>query len=236
MELTRTVAALRTTERLLAEALVLTSERHPGDAELRAGARRLAGVSAAHVIALEPVQDRHGRARPRAPRRLRAALLNDASSGPAAAARDLHDLAVLATSARLGWTALEGGAGALGDADTAALAARLGAETERQVAWLTSTLATRAGAALTAAQPVAARVASLPTFPWGPLAAVLTAIAGARARRSGRDASTACAGVVMVAGIGAGMRLVARRVRRPLVVRRRLAEAREAMHEGQPAV
>jgi hypothetical protein len=237
LELTRTIGALRTTERLLAEALVLASERHPSDASLREGARRLAGVSATHVIALEPVQDRHGRARPRAPRRLRAALLNDSASGPAGGARDLHDLAVLASSARLGWLAVERGAAALGDDETASLATRLGAESERQVAWLTSALAARAGGALTAAAPVAARVSALPTFQWGPLAAAVAALAGARARRSGRDASPACAGVVMVAGIGAGLRLVARRVRRPLLVRRRLARAREAMLESdQPAV
>ena len=136
MYVSRYVAQLRESESALAEALEALAEHHAGEPDVRMTAVLLASWSRQHVQSLAAAAVRYGPEE----RQEGASLTRTPSSGPPSGNRrllsDLHEAWLLGQRAHLHWTVLGQVARALRDGELAAMAAELGAETDRQLAWL----------------------------------------------------------------------------------------------------
>ncbi len=174
---------LRAAEQHLADALVLISDRHSADADVRDTARLLARWSRRHLDALEPHLDRHGVRDVPDAARVRAALFHGARVGGLGLLRDMHDLLTLATYVRGAWTAVFQAAMELHDSALSALCTAAAEDVDRALAWVKTRMRTTAPQALTvppsrarelqASMPKSPTPASLPELLWAPLAGAL---------------------------------------------------------------
>lgn len=136
-------------EQTLAESFRVVAQGHAHLADVHHTCLMLAGWSDRHRDRLAEPRERYGEDPDvDEPERLRAAGLSVARSGEVGLLRDLQDLHVLATLVQTTWTAIAQGAQGLRDEDLLAIALDSRAETERQVAWLTTRLKVAAPQAL----------------------------------------------------------------------------------------
>jgi hypothetical protein len=134
------VGFLTRSEALLADALTTFARRHSEDAELRSGARVLAGWSRAHLEALRPVANAQGEGL-EAEAEAEAEVSSGAPApgppgGAGGLAHDLQHIALLAENVLACWMALSRSAAAVGETELKRTCDVLGAETGRQLAWL----------------------------------------------------------------------------------------------------
>lgn len=197
MHVDKIVGRLTASERLLANALLLVSDRHRKDPEVRQVARTIAAWSAEHVDALGQVADKHGIAITKAPDLLRAALFRDGRAGGLGLVEDLHDLALLAQDVQLSWTELRQTARALLDRELEDTCARAGEQTKRQVDWIVGQIKVAAPQAIAVSSekldeietsvPRTVSAAVLPNMLWAPFVpVVLLAMVGAVALAAGQ--------------------------------------------------
>ena len=110
--------------------------------------RMLADWSQANREALAPVVERYGEADVEEPERLHAAGLAGAREGEVGLLRDLQDLHVLATLVQTTWTVIAQGAQGLRDPELLEISQHAGAQTSRQLTWLTTRIKVAAPQAL----------------------------------------------------------------------------------------
>lgn len=183
MQLAKYLSLLEKSERLLAEALLLLSDRHSQNSEVQDTCRLLASWSNAHVPKLEPFLSRYGRRLAEDPERLRSALFHDPRIGALGELRDMHDAMLLAQQVHLSQIVVIQAARALRDEELHARVAEQARETDRILAWLRTRLSISSAQALTvpgkksselkASVPLVPSPASLPDMTWAPIAAAL---------------------------------------------------------------
>jgi hypothetical protein len=149
MHIAKFLATARDGEQELAEALLMLSDRHERDAEVRDECKTLAAWSRAHVEMLGPPVERYGTDSTSDPDRLKSALFHGARVGGVGLVRDMQDASALATHVRLTWTALHQAAQRVHDKDLEDVANRCGLETDRQIAWMCTILKHASTQALT---------------------------------------------------------------------------------------
>jgi hypothetical protein len=135
-------------EKTLAESLRAVADGHAHVADVFHTCRMLADWSQANRDALAPVVERYGEADVEEPERLHAAGLAGAREGEIGLLRDLQDLHVLATLVQTTWTVIAQGAQGLRDPELLEVAQHAGAQTSRQLTWLTTRIKVAAPQAL----------------------------------------------------------------------------------------
>lgn len=135
-------------EKTLAESLRAVADGHAHVADVFHTCRMLADWSQANRDALAPVVERYGEADVEEPERLHAAGLAGAREGEVGLLRDLQDLHVLATLVQTTWTVIAQGAQGLRDPELLEVAQHAGAQTSRQLTWLTTRIKVAAPQAL----------------------------------------------------------------------------------------
>ncbi len=183
MHVDRIVGRLKTSERQLADALVLVSDRHSRDADIRDVARTIAAWSAEHVDVLEKVATKYGVRVTKQPGQLRSALFHDPRVGAIGLVEDLHDLALLAQDVELLWLELGRAARALFDHDLAKTCTDASEDTKRQLQWILTQLKDASPQAIAvpaepvreieASVPRTVSAAALPDLVWSPLVATV---------------------------------------------------------------
>jgi hypothetical protein len=151
MKLPVYVGMLQQAERELAASFRTVAGAHGDEPDVRATCTLLAEQCDAHVDALAPVVDRYGSQPDDEPERLHAAALPEPRSGPLALLRDLQDVHLLASFVDMTWTVVGQAAAALRDEDLQQIIAAREAETQVQVAWLTTRMKQAAPQALVVA-------------------------------------------------------------------------------------
>jgi hypothetical protein len=136
-------------EQVLAESFRAVADGHERVADVHHVCRTLAGMSDRHRDALRPVAARYGE-EPDVdePDRLRAEALPQAREGEIGLLRDLQDLHLLATLVKSTWVVIAQGAQGVRDRELLELAQASEAETDRQLAWLTTRIKAAAPQAL----------------------------------------------------------------------------------------
>lgn len=136
-------------EQTLADSFRAVAEGHAHVADVFHLCHTLAGWSDAHRDKLASVVERYGeKAGVDEPERLHAAGVGQAREGEVGLLRDLQDLHVLASLVQTTWTAIAQGAQGLRDRELLDIAHECGAETDRQLTWLTTRLKVAAPQAL----------------------------------------------------------------------------------------
>ena len=135
-------------ERTLAESFRTIAEGHAHVADVFHTCRLLAGWCDDHRTRLAPVVQRYGEDDVDEPERLHAAALEETREGEIGLLRDLQDLHVQATLVQTTWTVILQGAQGLRDRGLLEIAQHCNAETQRQLAWLTTRIKTAAPQAL----------------------------------------------------------------------------------------
>jgi len=196
MHVDKIVGRLKTSEQQLADALLLVSDRHSQDPEVRDVARTIAAWSVEHVDRLAPIEKKYGIAVTKQPDQLRSALFHDPRIGGLGLLEDLHDLGLLAHQVKLLWTELGQAARQLLDRDLEALCTDASTQTDRQVKWILAQVKVVAPQSLTvssdkvheieASLPRTVSAAALPDALWAPLVPiVLLGVVGAGSLLSG---------------------------------------------------
>ncbi|MEA2574680.1 MAG: hypothetical protein QOH93_1978 [Chloroflexia bacterium] len=165
MELAKYLSMVSLSERNLADALIMVSDRHDRDSELKNQGRSLAAWSQAHITALEPFIEKYGedKSKNEQVQLLRGALFHGTRIGGLGALADLQDLLVLANSTLSQWTAIHQGSMAAHDKQLETVSEQACEETDRQISWLKTQVKTRAPQALTVpAEKGSELAASLP--------------------------------------------------------------------------
>lgn len=185
MHLAKYLSLLRNSERLLAEAFAMISDRHGKHGELRDSCRLFASWAAESAEALEPFAKRYGRRLATEPERLRAALFHDPRSGGLGMLRDVQDLGVLIHDVLQRQTGAIQAARALRDLPLEECLAACQEKTQRQLAWVRTHLQRSAAQALTvpakkslvlaSSIPHVLSPAALPDLAWAPVAVALLA-------------------------------------------------------------
>lgn len=141
---------LRERERELADALLALTDYHAGEPDVGATCQLLAGWSAAHARTLDDLslERRQGSALEPAPA---PAPMVEMHSGSYGLLLDLQGVWLLAQDVHLRWTVLGQVARVLRDRELEAVCGALGAQTDRQVAWLHTRMVEAAPQALIAA-------------------------------------------------------------------------------------
>jgi len=125
-------------EQTLAEALRTVGQGHAAEPDVLFACQALAQLSQDHLEELAPIAARYGEDEVEEPERLHAAGMAETRSGGIGLLRDLQDLHLLATLVHSTWTVVAQGAQGLRDPQLADLADRAGADTARQLSWLTT--------------------------------------------------------------------------------------------------
>ena len=191
------VSRLVTSERHLADAFVLVSDRHGRNPEIRDVARTIAAWSAEHVDLLDEVMAKYGTKVTKQPDRLRSALFHDPRVGGIGLVQDLHDLTLLAHDVELLWIELRQAAHALFDHELAKTCIDASEHTKRQLRWLLSQIKDVSPQAIAvpaepareveASVPRTVAAPALPDVVWGPLVATaLLALVGIGSLASGQ--------------------------------------------------
>ncbi len=148
MKLPVYLGMLQRAEGELASSFRTVADAHGDEPDVRATCTMLAEECDAHVDALGPIVDRYGSQPDDEPERLHAVALPEPRSGPLALLRDLQDVHLLASFVDMTWTLVGQAAAALRDEDLQQVIAAREAETQVQVAWLTTRMKQAAPQAL----------------------------------------------------------------------------------------
>ena len=151
MKLPVYVGMLQQAERELAASFRTVADGHGDEPDVRATCTLLAEQCDEHVDALGPIVDRYGSQPDDEPERLHAVALPEPRTGPLALLRDLQDVHLLASFVDMTWTLVGQAAAALHDHDLQQVIAEREAETQVQVAWLTTRMKQAAPQALVVA-------------------------------------------------------------------------------------
>ena len=146
--LARYLALLQSAEKQLSAAFLAVAGRHAREPEIWQAATLLARWSARHAARLKNLCKRFGSGRDKGVRKLHHALFVGARRGGIGLVRDLHDLSTLAHFVHVGWSASVQAAKALRDRGLEDAIGEMGAETDRQIAWLRTAIAATAAQAL----------------------------------------------------------------------------------------
>jgi hypothetical protein len=151
MELSKYLSMVELNERNLADALIMVSDKHDRNAEIRNGARNLAAWSNAHIETLKPYIEKYGedKSNNEQVQMLRGALFHGTRIGGLGTMADIQDLLVLANSTLSQWTSIHQGAMAISDKQLEVVAEKAMEETDRQVNWLKSQVKMNAPQTLT---------------------------------------------------------------------------------------
>jgi hypothetical protein len=142
---------LENSERQLADALMVIAQHHKDEPDVEQTCKLLASWSQQSLEKLKPFIDRYSEAKSDEPERLKQDLFKEPRTGSLALLRDLHDLWLLANEVQLCWTVLDQAAKALRDRDLEAACTQCGAQTKRQVKWLSHRIRQAAPQALVVA-------------------------------------------------------------------------------------
>lgn len=166
MGLARYLGLLEAAEKELSAAFLSVASRHAREPEIWQTATMLAGWSARHAARLKQISKRYGERGDRGPRLLDRGLFAGPRRGGIGLVRDLHDLSTLAHFVHVGWSASVQAAKALRDRALEDAIGEMGAETDRQLAWLRTAIANSAAQALAVPpDPLSELVASRPEKP-----------------------------------------------------------------------
>jgi hypothetical protein len=135
-------------EKMLADSFRAVAEGHARVADVFHTGRLLASWCDEHRERLAPLVAKYGEDDIEEPERLHAAGLAEIRNGEVGLLRDLQDLHVLATLVQTTWTVIMQGAQGLRDRDLLEVAEHCNAETQRQIAWLTTKMKIAAPQAL----------------------------------------------------------------------------------------
>jgi len=135
-------------EKTLADSFRAVAEGHARVADVFHTGNLLAGWCDEHRERLAPLVQKYGEDDVEEPERLHAAGLVGTREGEVGLLRDLQDLHVLATLVQTTWTVIMQGAQGLRDRELLEVAQHCNAETERQIAWLTTKMKIAAPQAL----------------------------------------------------------------------------------------
>ena len=131
----RYVGMARVAAEQLGEAFRVVAAHHPQESEVVIACRKFAGWSERHASALGPFAERYREERDDGPARVRAALFGGPRPGGLGLMRDVHDLAVMARDAEVGWIALNQVARALDDPELRAASEAILAEVRLMAGW-----------------------------------------------------------------------------------------------------
>jgi anaerobic selenocysteine-containing dehydrogenase len=120
----------------LAAAFDRVADHHAMEPDVPITCRMFAAWSRGHAGALTPFAGRYAEAQGSEPDRLRHALFRGPRGGAVGLLRDLHDLWLMASEVHVCWEVLSVAARARDDRELHEACARLGRETNRQIAWL----------------------------------------------------------------------------------------------------
>ena len=148
MKLAVYLGMLQRAESELAASFRTVADGHGDEPDVRAACSLLAEKCDAHVDALGPIVERYGSQPDDEPERLHAVALPKPRTGPLALLRDLQDVHLLASFVDMTWTLVGQAAAALRDEDLQQIIAAKEAETQVQVAWLTTRMKQAAPQAL----------------------------------------------------------------------------------------
>ncbi|MGN6743192.1 MAG: hypothetical protein ACTHJL_07825 [Amnibacterium sp.] len=151
MKLPIYLGMLQQAERELASSFRTVADGHGDEPDVRSICSVLARQCDEHVAALQPLVDRYGTQPDDEPERLHAVALPEPRTGPVGLLRDLQDVHLLASFVDMTWTLVGQAAAALRDEDLQQRIARHEAETQVQVAWLTTRMKQAAPQALVVA-------------------------------------------------------------------------------------
>src|SRR5215212_2807334 len=165
MELSKYLSMVELSERNLADAFIMVSDKHDRNAEIRNQARNLAAWSNAHIESLQPYIKKYGedKSKNEQVQLLRGALFHGTRVGGLGTLADMQDLLVLANSTMSLWDSIHQGAMAISDKQLETVAEKACEETDRQVTWLKTQVKTSAPQSLTVdAEKTSEILASLP--------------------------------------------------------------------------
>ena len=150
MELTTYLAMAVAAEESLADALVMVSDKHDRDPEIRDQCRLLASWSRGHIEAIKPFIEQYGedKSKNEQVQQLRGALFHGTRVGGTGLLADLQDLATLTNSALSKWTCINQAAKALHDKRLDTTSERACEETDRQLSWIKTEIKVAASQAL----------------------------------------------------------------------------------------
>ena len=135
-------------EETLADSFRTIAQGHAHVADVFHTCTTLAGWCDDHRSRLAPTVERYGEDDVEEPERLHAAGLAETREGEVGLLRDLQDLLVLATLVQTTWTVIMQGAQGLRDEELLEISEHCNAETQRQIAWLTTRIKVAAPQAL----------------------------------------------------------------------------------------
>jgi hypothetical protein len=135
-------------EQVLAESFRAVADGHAHVPDVHHLCLTLAGMCDEHRRRLAPVVERYGEQDVEEPERLRGDALPRARPGEVGLLRDLQDLHLLATLVKSTWLVIVQGAHGLRDQELLEIASTGQAETDRQLAWLTTRIKEAAPQAL----------------------------------------------------------------------------------------
>jgi hypothetical protein len=142
---------LQRAEGELADSFRTVAEGHGDEPDVHSACMVLAKQCDEHVQAIQPLVDRYGSQPDDEPERLHAVALPEPRTGPLALLRDLQDVHLLASFVDMTWTLVGQAAAALRDEELQQVIAAHEAETQVQVAWLTTRMKQAAPQALVVA-------------------------------------------------------------------------------------
>ena len=139
---------LQQAEQELASSFRTVAEGHGDEPDVHSACTLLATQCDQHVATMQPLIDRYGSQPDDEPERLHAVALPEARTGPLALLRDLQDVHLLATFVDTTRTLIGQAAAALRDEDLQQVIAAHEAQTQVQIAWLTTRMKQAAPQAL----------------------------------------------------------------------------------------
>lgn len=148
MKLAVYLGMLHRAEQELASSFRTVAEGHGDEPDVHSACTLLARQCDEHVATMQPLIDRYGSQPDEEPERLHAVALPEPRTGPLALLRDLQDVHLLATFVDTTRTLVGQAAAALRDEELQHVIAAHGAQTEIQVAWLTTRMKQAAPQAL----------------------------------------------------------------------------------------
>ena len=129
---------LQRAERELAASFRTVADGHGDEPDVHSICTVLAKQCDAHVEAVQPLVDRYGSESDDEPERLHAAALPEPRTGPLALLRDLQDVHLIATFVETTWTLIGQAAASLRDEELQQVVSDCEAQTDVQIAWLTT--------------------------------------------------------------------------------------------------
>ena len=191
MYLPRYLALLKLSEKQLADAFLMVSDRHDRDSDIRETCKMLASWSQAHIEDLAPFIARYGedKSTNEQAHALRGALFHGARVGEIGLLADLQDLLTLANKVVLQWTIVLQAAKGLRDKELEVKAEDSCKQADRQVSWLRTHIKSDTPQALlveankaselSGSMPKKQTTGTVPEMIWSPISsALLMLVAG----------------------------------------------------------